>query len=115
MEARLTLVNSWNILVDTLGTLARSGSERAALVWDKLPSAAPVGSRTTLMRAIAGANDMPLPLDCLPEWDAYLDALACFHALPLYGPAPMPIPEGCFAALDNGEVWLFSTRQRVAG
>jgi hypothetical protein len=107
VEARVNLCHAYSTLVDVLGRLARGRSAQAAYIWQYMPSAAPVGSATTLRRACVVANAMPPPLDCLPEWDAYLAALTEFAAAPLFGPAPMPIPDGALAALDNGSTWVF--------
>jgi hypothetical protein len=107
VSTRVALVHAYNVLIDVLGRLARGHSDQAAHIWQYMPNAAPVGSATTLRRACIVANAMPTPVDCLPEWDAYLEALTEFANAPLYGPAPMPCPPGALAALDNGEVWLF--------
>jgi hypothetical protein len=107
VNTRVALIHAYNQLIDALGRLGASGSEQAAMVWDYMPAAAPVGSPTTLRRAWIVANGIKTPLDAAVEWNAYLTCLAEFKAAALFGPAPMPIPEGCFAALDNGREWHF--------
>jgi len=103
VNTRVNLIHAYNNLIDALGRLGASGSEQAALVWDLLPSAAPVGSPTTLRRAWVVSQGIMPPVDALPEWSRYQSCLAEFKAAALFGPAPMPYPGGALASFIDAD------------